>query len=213
MRGLVILGLVLAVALGGGAVRASAANQNASPTGEHPADPHGGEKKGLYFMALDRYDLGIFTLIVFGALCFVLFKYAWPKISDGLDKREARLLALKSDAEKAKQDAEDVRAQLHAEFAAAQDKIRAMMDEARRDAEGLRVKERETGSREAAAERDRAKREIESAKDAALADLYQQSVDLATKLSAKALGRNITADDHRKLLDESLAELKSATKA
>ena len=210
MRGVVILGLTLAVALGPGRSTVLASGPDEKPAA---ANEHGGEKKGLYFMALDRYDLGIFTLIVFGALCFVLFKYAWPKIADGLDKREARLLALKSDAEKAKQDAEDVRAQLHAEFATAQDKIRAMMDEARRDAEGLRVKERETGSREAAAERDRAKREIESAKDAALADLYQQSVDLATKLSAKALGRNITADDHRKLLDESLAELKSVTKA
>jgi F-type H+-transporting ATPase subunit b len=203
MRGVVRLGLALAVALGPAAVAAFA------------ADTHGAteEKKGLYFMALDRYDLGIFTLIVFGGLCFVLFKYAWPKISDGLDKREAGLLALKGDAERAKQDAEDVRAKLHAEFATAQDKIRAMMDEARRDAEGLRAKERETGSREAAAERERAKREIESAKDAALAELYQQSVDLATKLSAKTLGRSITADDHRRLLDESVAELKQVTKA
>jgi F-type H+-transporting ATPase subunit b len=203
MRGVVILGLTLVVALGPAAVAAVA------------ADAHGSseEKKGLYFMALDRYDLGIFTLIVFGAMCFILFKYAWPKISDGLDKREAGLLALKNDAERAKQDAEDVRAKLHAEFAAAQDKIRGMMDEARRDAEGLRTKERETGSREAAAERERAKREIESAKDAALADLYQQSVDLATKLSAKTLGRNITADDHRRLLDESVAELKQSAKA
>jgi F0F1-type ATP synthase membrane subunit b/b' len=45
-----------------------------------------------------------------------------------------------------------------------------------------------------------------------LADLYQQSVELATKLSAKTLGRNITADDHRRLLDESVAELKQSAK-
>ena len=104
-------------------------------------------------------------------------------------------------------------AKLHSEFAAAQDKIRAMMDEARRDADVLRAKERETGAKEAAAERERGKREIESAKDAALADIYQQSVDLATKLSAKTLSRHISVDDHRMLLDESLAELKQATKA
>ena len=68
-------------------------------------------------------------------------------------------------------------------------------------------------SRAIAAERDRAKREIESAKDAALAEIYQQSVELATKLSAKTLARKISADDHRQLLDESLAELKLAAKA
>lgn len=211
----VIVGLVLAVSAGTGRAVAYDTKAEKAAAGEKAGDPHGGEKekKGLYFMALDRYDLGIFTLIVFGLLCFVLFKFAWPKITEGLAKREAGLQALKDDAVKAKTDAEGIRSQLQAEFAAAQDKIRAMMDEARRDAEVLRTKERDTGAREAAAERERAKREIESAKDAALADIYQQSVDLATKLSAKALTRHISADDHRKLLDESLAELKEATKA
>ena len=48
------------------------------------------------------------------------------------------------------------------------DKIRGMMDEARRDAESLRAAERAAGQKEASDERDRAKRDIESAKDAAL---------------------------------------------
>ena len=81
-----------------------------------------------------------------------------------------------------------------------------------RDADALRATEREAGVKEAAAEREKAKRDIEGAKDAALDEIYRTAVDLATTLSAKTLGRQITADDHRKLVDESLAELKTAAR-
>ena len=60
-------------------------------TAVEPAkDTHAVEKKGgLSFLALERYDLGIFTLIVFGLLCLVLTVFAWPKISVGLADRKS----------------------------------------------------------------------------------------------------------------------------
>ena len=46
------------------------------------ADTPAGEKSdGLAFLDLHRYDLGIFTLIVFGLLMLILWRFAWPKIS------------------------------------------------------------------------------------------------------------------------------------
>ena len=53
--------------------------------------------------------------------------------------------------------AEELRKKLQNEFAQAHDQIRALMDEARRDAEVLRVKEREAGQKDASIERERAK--------------------------------------------------------
>lgn len=173
----------------------------------------GGEKSGgLSFLQLHRYDLGIFTLIVFGLLVLVLSKTAWPKITEGLARREAAIFGARDEAAKARAEAEELRAKLQKEFAEAQDKIRAMLDEARRDADALRAAEKEAGVKEAQAERERARREIESAKDSALDEIYRTAVDLATTLSAKTLARQITADDHRKLLDESLAELKQSAR-
>ena len=179
-------------------------------------DTHAGEKKegGLSFLALERYDLGIFTLIVFGLLCFILMWFAWPKISEGLAKREAAIAGARDEAIQARKDAEDIREKLKVEFALAQDKIRAMMDEARRDADALRVKEKETGVAEATAERKRALADIETAKQHALAEIQQQAIQLASLMSTKAVRRSITADDHSRLLAESLDELrKTVTKA
>jgi F-type H+-transporting ATPase subunit b len=157
----------------------------------------------------DYVTMGV-TLVVFGVLLGVLYTFAWPQILAGLRKREDAIFAARDDAVKVKHEAEELRAKLQAEYAAANDKIRGMMDEARRDAEALRAAEREAGVREAAIERDRAKREIESAKDAALQEIYQRSVQLASLMSAKAIRREMTPADHARLLDESLAELKAA---
>ena len=182
-----------------------------SPTA--PADAHGHDVKksgGLDFTGIKRYDLGIYTLIVFGILLFVLNKFAWPHISEGLKKREAAIIGARDEAAKAKQEAEELRAKLQKDFAEAHDKIRAMLDEARRDADALRVTEREAGAKDAQAERERAKREIQTEKDAVLQELYQQAVQLASMLSSKTIRRQMSADDHRRLLEESLSELRGS---
>ncbi|HET6576301.1 MAG TPA: ATP synthase F0 subunit B [Fimbriiglobus sp.] len=178
------------------------------------AEEAGHEQKtgGLSFLDLQRYDLGIFTLIVFGLLCVILYWFAWPKISEGLDRREAAILAARDEALRVKHETEELRAKLQSEFANAHGQIRAMLDEARRDGEVLRAKEREAGQKEAAAERDRAKREIETAKDTALQEIYQRSIQLAALMSQKAIRRQMTVEDQDRLVEESLAELKAGAR-
>jgi F-type H+-transporting ATPase subunit b len=156
----------------------------------------------------DYVTMGV-TLVVFLALLGILYVFAWGPILAGLRKREDVIFGARDAALRTKQEAEELRAKLNAEFAQANDKIRAMLEEARRDADALRAREREAGQRDAAAERERAKREIESAKDAALQEIYQRSVDLAALISTKAVRRSLSADDHRRLVDEALADLKT----
>lgn len=179
---------------------------------------HGDEKPvGLAdgkaaFIDIHRYDLGIYTLVVFGLLFFVLAKFAWGPFTQGLRKREQGLLDLRNQAAADRAAAEEMRARLERDMAETRTQVRGMLEEARRDADALRATEREAGAKDAAAERERAKREIEAAKDAALNDIYKQAVELATLLSAKTLSRQITADDHARLLDESLAELRQTVR-
>jgi F-type H+-transporting ATPase subunit b len=178
------------------------------------AEGHGGgeEKGGLSFAGL-RYDLAIYTLIVFGLLVLILSKFAWPHIREGLEKRETNIRSALDEARQAQQAARAEFEKARAELARAALDARAIVEEARRDAEALKVSEREVGIKEAAAERERAKREIEAAKDAALKDIYDQAVKLAALMSEKALRRSVSTEDHRRLLDEALADLKSGGKA
>lgn len=162
------------------------------------------------FIDIHRYDLGIYTLIVFGLLFLILAKFAWKPFTEGLAKREAVIASARDEALKAKHDAEQLQIKLKAEFDKAHEQIRGMIDEARRDADALRAKEREAGQRDAAAERERARREIETQKEQLKQELTQHAVQLAAMMSSKALRRNMSADDHARLVDESLAELNAA---
>jgi F-type H+-transporting ATPase subunit b len=154
------------------------------------------------------------TVIVFLALLGVLYFTAWGPILKGLEAREAAQFQAIEEARKAREEAAAMRVRVEAELAKAADQVRAILDDARRDADALKTSEREAGVKEAAAERERARREIEAAKEAALKEICEQAVRLATLMSEKALARSISAEDHRRLLDESIAELNSAaTKA
>ena len=179
------------------------------------ADAHGhGEKGGgmldkLAFTGITRWDHGIYTLIVFGLLMAILAKFAWPHISSGLEKREAKILGA---LEQAKQDALVAKTELEAarkELAKAAQEARAIVEEARKDADALKVAKVEEGVKEAQAERDRAKREVETRMEVMKKELIQEVTELASLMASKALRRQITVENQRELLDESIAELKA----
>lgn len=157
-------------------------------------------------LAPDYVTMGV-TLVVFVALLAILYKFAWGPILAGLKKREETIFAARDEAIRVKAEAVELRTKLQAEFAAANDQIRGLLDEARRDADALKTTEREAGIKEAQAERERAKREIETAKQQALQDIRVQAVKLAAILASKAVQRSVTIEDHERLVAESLAEL------
>ena len=59
----------------------------------------------------------------------------------------------------------------------------------------------------------RATREIDSAKAAAIGELHTQAVMLATDIAAKILSREMTAQDQQRLINESLDELGASSRA
>jgi F-type H+-transporting ATPase subunit b len=152
-------------------------------------------------------DLGIWAIVIFVLLVFILRKAAWGPMLEGLQKREQ---SIKSAVEEAKIDREETRrvtAQFQAEMAAKMAAIPKIMEEARRDAEQLKEEMRAEGTKIVQAEKQRALREVSIAKDQALQELSVFSAQLATLISAKAIGRNLSEDDHRRLVDEALDDL------
>jgi len=174
------------------------------------------EKDKTAFIGIKRYDLAIYTLIVFAILFFVLGKYAWGPIMDGLQKREDTIAKARTDAEEARASAEKILAEVKVQRAKTSEDVAAILAEARRDAEVYRDAEKARAATDIQAERDRLKREIETARDQALQEIWDKTVQLATLVSSKAIGKTVSADDHRRLVDEALGELNgriSASKA
>lgn len=92
-------------------------------------------------------------------------------------------------------------------MAGAEDKAREVFENARRQAEQMTSEMVGKARTEIQGERDRMHREIGAAKDQALQEIWNQTARLATEVSAKAIRRQITIDDQRRLVDEALAEL------
>lgn len=166
--------------------------------------------EGPHIFTPVQVDLGIWTLVVFGLLFLILKSYAWKPMLEGLHKREENINAAFDEARKAREEAQQLRDHLAQERAKIAEDTRNAMDEARREGQRLVEEMTSKAKAEIQAERERLRREITTAKDQALKELWTQTAQLATLVSAKAIRRALSIDDHRRLVDEALVELKQA---
>jgi len=158
-----------------------------------------------------QWDTAVWTCVVFLFLLFVLTKYAWTPILEGLKNRETAISNVLDEAKRLREESARDTAKFRAELQEAYAKIPAMMEEARRDAAELKEQIRTEGNAEVQKERTRLLRELDIARDQALQDIWNQAANVATLIASKAIGRSLTGDDHRRLVDEAIDELKRTT--
>ncbi len=170
---------------------------HAAGHGTHPAEPNP--------LTFDP-DLAIFTGIVFVVLLGVLGKFAWPVIVEALDERERRIEEHIAAAEQNNQQSQDLLAQHEERLAKTADEVRALMEEARRDAEATRTQILAEAKTAAQAEHDRALREIRNATDSALKMLAETSAAHALDLAGKIVQQTLSPSDHERLIREALGE-------
>jgi F-type H+-transporting ATPase subunit b len=168
------------------------------------AEAHGAPEGGLF-----AGDVGnaIWTVVIFVLALAVLGKFAWTPILKGLQGREQFIRDALAAAKTQRDEAEARLAEYEAKLAAARDEVDAIMDEARRDAEAVRLREEERAREEAEKTIARARREIEIAADTAVKDLYARAARLATAAAGAVLRREIRPEDHERLVAESIAAL------
>ncbi|MFO0969015.1 MAG: ATP synthase F0 subunit B [Gemmataceae bacterium] len=166
------------------------------------------ESKPVNVMDL-KWDLGLWAIVIFLALFFLLRSKAWGPILQGLQKRETNIRAAAEEAKVARAETAKMQAEYKAEMDRKFAEIPKIMEEARREAEALKEDLRSQANKEIQAERQRMRREIDSARDQALKDIWDQAAQLATQISAKVIGKTLTPQDHHRLIDESLLEMRS----
>lgn len=208
---LVALSALLAAAAPGRAAAAKDAAPGEHQEADHKAAEHGAEGDGKKIdLFKGAIDLSVWSIVVFLILFVLLSRFAWPQIRDGLDKRERSIAHAQHEAERAKREAAEVTSRLQADRAKADAEIRTMMDKARQDAAATAADELARGKAELAAERERQQRELRVSTDDALHRIWTDAAVLATSISAKAIRKGLSYDDHRALVSEALDEFKAA---
>jgi F-type H+-transporting ATPase subunit b len=154
-------------------------------------------------------DIGnaVWTLVIFLLVVFVLGKFAWGPLLETLQRREQ---FIRDSLEEAKRDREQAEARL-AEYTqkikAAAAEATEIVEEGKRDAEVLARRIESEAKEEAERTVERARREVNLAKQAAIKELYSVSADLATEIASRVVRRELNAADHERLIAQSIEEL------
>jgi F-type H+-transporting ATPase subunit b len=169
---------------------------------------HANATAGLLSPAEMRFQLAVASAVIFGLVLAILGKFAWGPIASGLDAREASIANMIAEA---KRNQEETAAQLklyEGKLQRAADEAREVVNQARREAEGVASKIVSEAQTQATAEKDRAVAEIRSAKNAALSEIAQRSVNTAVSLAGNLIRREVRPEDHEAMIQESLNQFR-----
>lgn len=149
----------------------------------------------------------IWTLVVFGALMAILWKYGWPSLLKSVEEREARIAKQLADAERANAEAarllEEHKQLLARAKSEAQEIVATSKSVAQKEREQLLARTREEQEQLL----ERARRDIEAEKEKAILALRREAVELSIAAATKLLESNLDTDANRRLVLEYLTTL------
>jgi F-type H+-transporting ATPase subunit b len=154
--------------------------------------------------------LFIWTIITFLVLVALLAKFAWRPLLAALDRREKLIAKAIDDAEKARADLERVQQDAARLLADARVEGEAIVSRSRAAADRLGEELRQKASAEAAGILKKAEREIQLETTRAIEQVRREAVELSVAIASKILHRNVSAEDNRALIEDSLRQLDTA---
>jgi len=145
----------------------------------------------------------LWTVIAFVTLLLVLGKVAWKPLLDALNARQSHIEEQLKSAEDMRRRAEQM---LDDYKQQGLNTLRQAVEQAQRHQQEVAEKTRQ----EVLAIRHRAQEEIESARAAAMQELWKQAGDIALRVGGEVLGRTLTGQDNQHLVDEAVTRIRQS---
>jgi F-type H+-transporting ATPase subunit b len=159
------------------------------------------------FLVTPNVGLMVWTLVLFGLSLVILWKLAFPRISDALDRRQKAIEDSIDAAERTRVEADELLDEYRERLREARDQAEQIVQRARHAAE---VHERDATA-EAQARREQlmeqTRRDIEAETRRAIDEIRREVADLTVLATEKVTRKTLTADDQRRLLEEAISEL------
>ena len=149
--------------------------------------------------------------IAFGVLFFFIAKWVLPRLGKLLDERRAKIQGSLEEAEKAKQDADNMLEQYQQKLRDAGTEAGKIMDEARKTAEQMRkdlLAKAEDESRQVVA---KAQEEVRAERDRAVQALRRELAEASVELAARVVGESLDKERHTRLVEQYIDEVGSMT--
>lgn len=145
--------------------------------------------------------------IIFIVVYWFLAKFAFGPIVNVLDERRRRIAEAQDNAEKVKQQLADAEKRYAEILAKADAEAKALIDEARASAEAVRERRVQEAVAEAEGIVRKAHESIEQDRRKMEAEVKTAMVSLVAATTSKVTGKILTADDQKRLNEETIKEI------
>ena len=147
------------------------------------------------------------TFVNFIVLLWVLRKFAWGPILNGLEKRETHIRESIEKASNARQEAEKRLETYEILINKGRDESREIIDQGQKKAEELRAEIVKNAEQEAKEVLNRADQEINLAREKATDEIKNRAIDLSVSIASKILERDINPEEHRDIIQKAIKNI------
>lgn len=158
---------------------------------------------------LVQFDPGliIWTWLTFFIVLAILARKAWGPMITALEKRENRIRDSLSEADRVRRESEELTAKMEDELKKSRLAAKQIMARAREAGERVRLELEEAARGKADEFMARAKDQLEAERERTLREIRSNVVDLSISMAGKVIERNLSTEDNRRLVEESLRQL------
>ena len=159
---------------------------------------------------LVQLDPGLFvwTILTFLLLLTVLTKFAWKPLLKMLKDREELIRSSLEDAEKAQTELAKLNAEGEKIINKARAEAQEILSQGKSSAAKMKEETLNDAKEKAKAIAKDAEKQIQVEKEKAIAEIKSEVVNISLSVAEKLIKKNISAEDNKALIDESLSHIK-----
>jgi F-type H+-transporting ATPase subunit b len=151
--------------------------------------------------------LFVWSLITFVVLMIALWKFAYTPLINMAKARQDSINEAIKDAEKLRNDAEDLLENYKQQLAEAREEAAAILERARKAGDNTKAEALEQARAEAEATLAKARQQIERDTNQALQKIREEAADLTVAATAKVARNSLSGEDQLRLIQEAINEI------
>lgn len=151
----------------------------------------------------------LWTLITFVVLAILLGRFAWKPLLGILAERERTVKESLEQAQKARADGEEILKRNQEILAQARRETNALLEQGKKEAEGLRAEILAQARKEAHGLVEQGKKQVQYEQKQAMEQLRRQVADLAIQAAERLVARSLDDKTQRALIDDYVRDLAS----
>ena len=152
-------------------------------------------------------SLAFWSVVSFALLFLLLKKYAFPPILEALEERENKIRTEISDAEKLRQEAQELKTDLEKELKNAHEKANTIVQMAGDESKKIQEKTIQETQVKVRQMQSDAEQEIQIAQNKLLNEIRGYTAALTIAATEKVLKKSLGDEDKKRLIDESIDDV------